>query len=31
MWVLFTHVYAESIYGADKETDSTDNLTHLTL
>ena len=26
MWVLFTHVYAESIYGADKETDSTDNL-----
>ena len=20
MWVLFTHVYAESIYGADKET-----------
>ena len=21
MWVLFTHVYAESIYGADKETD----------
>ena len=23
MWVLYTHVYAESIYGADKETAST--------
>ena len=26
MWVLYTHVYAESIYGADKETASTDIL-----
>ncbi len=26
MWVLYTHVYAESIYGADKETAPTDNF-----
>ena len=27
MWVLYTHVYAESIYGADKETGSLDCFT----